>query len=384
LRKEVEETFSKLLRWSGLFFLFIGSAYALKPDTSLCALRLALEKKTFARPIKKGPLLRNFFRQDQVAVAVYNEGNPKVLQEKLRQDFIGLLLDGDGQINPSALRDDFHFALMHFFERNGKFVILMDFVDFSSPDISRYGDGRNEEIIYISAKKLLLAAVNAFDVRASLLSDLIHELRHSIVDHRTYRKGKASGVDQYYFYSNLDANQGAIYSKLSEEQTVEAERKFIPQASNSNRGANYYPLFQAIQMIMNSYRKVSVENFPAAIAKNSYYLELIDSYVDSYISLLREVQNEAKLPPRLEKTLGLLQKQLSESDSDDSIEIYVDAAMDNLARNLTCIEGRLNEDKLKVLRNVVRQRFEHRQQRLKYEYDKVLVVHSEQIPKASN
>ncbi|MEZ4814334.1 MAG: hypothetical protein R3A80_03895 [Bdellovibrionota bacterium] len=359
-----------MLRSLGVLFFFAvlwnGYAGRLSQSTApgcLTHLKDDLTQRTYVHPPVDEPKFEILL--DQVwAEKVKNFYRSRDTNEivSLSKDILtSLLSDFEFLITPE-LRSDFLFAVEHFIERGGAFVIDMNLLDFEAEAVIVSVRNPAYEYIRVPLYKLLSIELGREGAKENLLWDLVHELRHSITDARTRRKLQRSGVaNPDYIYAHVgqsDVNQAIAYAFQLENEAVAAQNRFVPQALNNTGDPSFYPEFQSLQRLLKTFVYKDLEELQRDVDSNSLFQTLTQSYMDRYLSFVDSATELGRLSPKLLE----LSRKLKSENFDESA--FLELAMSEYDYQVNVIRGRLDKERAQFLRDSIFKMFQLNERRL--------------------
>ena len=248
------------------------------------------------------------------------------------------ILNDDENLIAAGLSSEFRENIQNYVDQGGSFFVNMDYfrTDLASSIFTGFNDGI--EKIEIPSYKLIRAVTGNRAEKLSLLSDIAHEIQHSISNKikKAELEKKLSISIKGAIAPHMSEEEWIDYVYRSEEEAIAAERKFVPNAYNSELPVRYFPVLQALQSLLNLFKKnTRIKNLDLHLENHKLFNELIAKYAEYYVADLRSTI--------LERTPSEVRlKQLAElRDSTDFDKTLMDIALVNLNFQLKAIDERL-------------------------------------------
>lgn len=244
------------------------------------------------------------------------------------------------------------------------------------------------EYISIPVYKLLSIELGIEGEKENLLFDLAHELRHSITDNRTRQALIRSGArnNPNFIYGHIGAldteeasqkqkmnqmSQSIAYAYQLEREAVLAQSQFVPQAPKNTGDLNFYPQLQSLQRLLNETTYKDIKELHKNVLRKSHYRILIESYADTYVSFLENLDPRQKIP----QSLGDLLSKLAHVELDQKHTMSL--AMNDYDNYKYVIRGRLNDELASYLKSSIGAALKRKEYRLFRAYQRLQSIINE-------
>lgn len=364
------------MRFLGGVLVFLCSyfAYSKTPCSALLSRRLSsvINEQRQSKAADFSHFIdRNFAKKLE---DYYSRAPLEEVYARARETLSHLLADSENLIEAS-LRSSYLFALQHYMDRGGRFVIDLEMNDFTVQTDIVAKRNPAYEFIRVPLYLLLYIELGVPQTKENLLRDLSHELRHSITDQRTRRKLRRSGVTEEpdFIYAHIgtqDVNQSIGYAYMLENEAIVAQNRFVPQASRNTGDVNLYPELQSLQRLLHTFTYKDLAELESDIAANRQFSILSSSYVDHYIQHLEQSATKEDLPPRVAALLAKL------GEEPLNIERAILLALEDYDVYAKCIEGRLDKELSTFLKEKIEKLFRKRALRLRRAYMEIAETRS--------
>lgn len=279
-----------------------------------------------------------FPKEEQTQIATFFRSlRHEELPARLTQELEKILNDEDSLI-AAGLSEEFRSNIQNYMDQGGSFYVNMDYflTELSSSIFTGFNDGI--ERIEIPSYKLIRAVTGNKAEKLSLLSDIAHEVQHSISNKikKVELEKKLNTSIKGAIAPFMSEEEWIDYVYRSEEEAIAAERKFVPNAYNSELPVRYYPVLQALQSLLNLFKKnKQIKNIDEHLEGHKLFNELLAKYAEYYVADLRStVEDVAPSEARLKQLAQL-------RDATDFDKTLMDIALVNLTFQLQAVDNRL-------------------------------------------